>query len=575
MSSKRAPMAPPAIPGFDFVELLGSGGYADVYRYQQQMPKRQVAIKVLTSDDLGAERLAKFTAEANTMAGLSDHPFIVSVFHADVAGDGRPYIIMELYPKPNFSVRARTEQFSVPEVLRTGIQVASAVETAHRAGVLHRDIKPANILTSAYGRPGLTDFGIASSLAEGLREELEGMSIPWSPVEVITGTAPVDSRSDVYSLAATLYTLLVGRSPFEVKGGPNRAVDLIDRIERADLPPTGRGDVPPTLERLLRQAMAVDPNSRPSTAAEFAHALQAIELELSLNMTPFEVSDDGSADPVMHQVDVEAGATRLRGPTTIVSQPVDSGGERGMLTPSARTSGPARSVGPVPVDELSYGAVVRRSAVDPVPMIASGPGVHRSVEETVRGDLSAFSRDDGPTVADGGTSTDARPSTVEVWAAGASSPTAMERPSAFRAVVPYVAGVAGALTVIAVAVLVVSGILSEDAERPIASENPPGEPEEVADPRPESVEPVSNLQLSEVEGDDPSMVSYEATWEAPDEGPADRYNVTVKIGTEYSEPETTTEHRFALSAPVGTTACVIVSVSRGSALSETEDECSS
>jgi serine/threonine protein kinase len=105
-------------------------------------------------------------------------------------------------------------------VLRTGIQVASAVETAHKAGILHRDIKPANILTSEYNRPGLTDFGIATSTIGGT--EAEGLSIPWAPPEVVNASAPPEVSADIYSLAATTYTLLAGRSPFELSSGSNR-----------------------------------------------------------------------------------------------------------------------------------------------------------------------------------------------------------------------------------------------------------------------------------------------------------------------------------------------------------------
>ena len=331
MSSARAPMPPPELVGYTFQRVLGSGGYSDVFLYEQEMPRRPVAIKVLLAAALDDEGRRQFTDEANTMAALSTHPFIVTIFHAEVGLGGRPFLVMEFYPRPNFSVRARTEQMSLANVLRTGIQVASAVETAHRAGILHRDIKPANILTSEYGRPGLTDFGIASTTTiDGAVREAEGMSIPWSPPEVISGSATADVTADVYSLAATLYTLLAGRSPFEVPGGSNRSLDLVDRITRADVAPTGRGDVPESLERLLRQAMAKSPADRPASAAALARGLQAIEVEQQLGMTPLEVRDEGS-DARVRSVDPEDG-TRLKAPVIIRSQ-----------------SGPAASVTSPPV----------------------------------------------------------------------------------------------------------------------------------------------------------------------------------------------------------------------------------
>jgi serine/threonine protein kinase len=317
----RPPAAPPDIAGFTYERLLGSGGYADVFLYHQLMPRREVAIKVLVPDSMRSDLREQFTAEANLMAELSAHPAIVTIFQADIAPDGRPYLVMELYPRDNFGVRARTEQLGVGDVLRTAVQVAGAVETAHRAGILHRDIKPANILTSAYGRPGLTDFGIAVN--SGDAESAEGMSIPWSPPEVIDDSAPADVRADVYSLAATIYTLLAARSPFEVPGGANGNLELIDRIRRTPVPPIDRGDVPPSLERVLAQAMAKNPAHRPDSAASLARSLQEIESELHLAMTALDIVDDVRVAARPRGGPDDEGETRISGSRRIDAQPVD------------------------------------------------------------------------------------------------------------------------------------------------------------------------------------------------------------------------------------------------------------
>ena len=180
MNARRPPSAPPEIAGFTYLQLLGSGGFADVFLYEQRMPKRRVAIKVLLSEALTEGARESFDAEANLMAQLSTHPSIVTIYQADIAGDGRPYLAMEYCPKPNLGARYRREKISVAEALRIGIQVAGAVETSHRAGILHRDIKPANILVTEYNRPALTDFGISVALVGGGGEqESVGMSIPW------------------------------------------------------------------------------------------------------------------------------------------------------------------------------------------------------------------------------------------------------------------------------------------------------------------------------------------------------------------------------------------------------------
>jgi hypothetical protein len=258
------------------------------------------------------------------MAQLADHPYIVQVFRAETSADGRPYLVMKYYPPPNMAMRARSERFTVEEVLRIGIQLASAVETAHRAGITHRDIKPANVLVSQYGAPGLTDFGIAGRGGAGAEEEADdvGVSVPWAPPEVLFGQSNGDARADVYSLAATLWQLLVGRSPFEVGGGDNSAYALMPRIRSNPAPSTGRADVPVSLERLLGQAMAKDPDNRPATALALARSLQEIEQEQRFPRTAIVVLDEQGQTTLADQTPGPAGEedrTRVRSPQAVRS----------------------------------------------------------------------------------------------------------------------------------------------------------------------------------------------------------------------------------------------------------------
>jgi serine/threonine protein kinase len=293
LSSKRPVAPPPHIPGFTYISLLGSGGFSDVYLYEQDRPRRKVAVKVLLSDlkTEGARR--RFESEANLMAQLSSHPYIVTIYEAEVTAAGHSYLAMEYCSRPSLDVRYRRQRFSVDEVLAVGIQVASAVETAHRAGIAHRDIKPANILVTDYNRPALTDFGISGTLG-GDTDDDAGMSIPWSPPEQFTD-GPVDGvMVDVWALGATLYTLLAGRSPFVMPGTDNSQRELISRITNSPLPRLGRADVPESLERALATAMAKPAASRYSSAHAFALALQRIQAELNLSVTPFEVLEESA-----------------------------------------------------------------------------------------------------------------------------------------------------------------------------------------------------------------------------------------------------------------------------------------
>jgi serine/threonine protein kinase len=307
--ARRLPSQPPVLPGFSHMHILGSGGFADVFLYEQNMPRRQVAVKVMLSEIVNDQVRQMFSAEANLMASLSAHPSILTVYQAGVSADGRPYLVMELC-SPALSERYRRERIPVADVLQIAIRIGSAVETAHRAGVLHRDIKPSNILLTAYGHPVLSDFGIASTLSESGHREAIGMSIPWSAPEVLMDETSGSVASEVWSLAATVYSLLAGRSPFEIPGESNKSTDLIGRINRAKIQPIGRSDVPASLERLLQRAMSRKPEGRPSSALELVRGFQAIESELGVLQTPVEVEVD---DWALATVGDLGDRTRIRG----------------------------------------------------------------------------------------------------------------------------------------------------------------------------------------------------------------------------------------------------------------------
>jgi serine/threonine protein kinase len=289
--TRRLPSQPPVLPGFSYVRVLGSGGFADVFLYEQNMPRRQVAVKVMLAEVATTQVRQMFQAEANLMAQLSTHPSILTVYQASVSSDGRPYIVMELC-SASIGQRYRAQPLAVPEVLSVGIRVASAVETAHRAGVLHRDIKPSNILTTAYGHPVLSDFGIAATLGEVELTEAAGLSIPWSAPEVLLDDTPGSVASEVWALGATLYSLLAGHSPFEIVGKNNSPADLIGRISKARVVPLGRDDVPARLETILARAMSKRPDARQRSVLDLIRELQSVETELGLAQTPIEVAMD-------------------------------------------------------------------------------------------------------------------------------------------------------------------------------------------------------------------------------------------------------------------------------------------
>jgi hypothetical protein len=352
-----AATAPPELPGFTFVEPIGEGGFADVYLYEQHLPSRRVAVKVL-KNGTNADRLAMFHAEANVMAQLSSHPSIMPIYQADVSADGRPYLVMEYCPGPHLAQRFRTERISVAEVLETSVKVASAVETAHRAGILHRDIKPHNILTSAYGAPLLTDFGIATSAGEDGGADY-AMSVPWSAPEVLADAPRADVRSDVFSLAATVYSLLAGRSPLEVPGAANDNATLISRIERHQPSRILRSDVPDSLNAALLRGMAKRPGDRPPSAMAFARSLQEIEIELHRPTTRLEVLDAGAADADEPGRVVNDDRTMIKPVSVIVPEQLASPARPAVEAPSGGATLHQRRVAPVRAGAVGHGPALQ------------------------------------------------------------------------------------------------------------------------------------------------------------------------------------------------------------------------
>lgn len=290
--AKRLPSAPPILPGLAYIRPLGSGGFADVFLYEQDMPRRNVAVKVLPSDVHDADLLRMFNAEADVLAHLSAHPSIVTVYQAGISADGRPYIVMEYCPG-SLAERYRIERLPLEDVLAIGVKMASALESAHRAGLVHRDIKPSNILITSFGVPVLADFGISSSLARGAAGEVLAMSVPWSAPEVISEETAGTIASEVWGLGATVYSLLAGHSPFErMEKGQNTREHLRRRILRATYPRMTRPDVPASLETVLAKAMSREPGARYRSALEFAEALREVQAEIGLAVTPVEVAVD-------------------------------------------------------------------------------------------------------------------------------------------------------------------------------------------------------------------------------------------------------------------------------------------
>ncbi|ORA08385.1 serine/threonine-protein kinase [Mycobacterium arosiense] len=262
-----------AAAGFDNARQIARGAAGVVYCCRETALRRNVAIKVLPTfiDDAGRER---FLREGYAMGGLSGHPNIVNILRVGLTAGGRPYIVMSYCPAGSLALRVQREgPIGWPEAVRIGVKLCGALETAHLSGTLHRDIKPANVLVNDYGEPQLTDFG--TSHVPGGYETAAGLfsgTIDYLAPEVMAGE-PAAVGSDVYSLGATLYSLIAGNPAYERRGSEDLLTHYT-RVTSTRVPDLRPGGIPDAVCSAIEAAMAVDPGERPASAAEFGRALQ-------------------------------------------------------------------------------------------------------------------------------------------------------------------------------------------------------------------------------------------------------------------------------------------------------------
>ena len=259
---------------YRIVEEIGAGGMATVYLAEDERHDRRVALKVLRPElaaVIGAER---FLAEIKLTANLQ-HPHILPLFDSGEA-DSFLYYVMPFVEGESLRDRLRREkQLPVEEAVRIATEVASALDYAHRHGVIHRDIKPENILLHD-GRALVADFGIAlaASKAGGTRMTETGMSLGtphYMSPEQAMGEREITARSDVYSLGAVLYEMLTGDPPFTGSTAQAVVARVVTESPRPLLPQ--RHTIPPHVEAAALKALEKLPADRFASAAQFAEAL--------------------------------------------------------------------------------------------------------------------------------------------------------------------------------------------------------------------------------------------------------------------------------------------------------------
>ena len=265
---------------YQIVSALGAGGMGEVYKARDTRLDRTVAIKVLPASLAADPQFReRFDREARTISRL-DHPNICALYDVGEQ-DGTSYLVMQYLEGETLESRLTKGALPLDPALQCAIQIADALDKAHRAGIVHRDLKPSNIMLTKTGAK-LLDFGLAKSSPVVASESLSMQ--PTTPPNLtaqgaILGTfqymAPeqlegetADARSDIFSFGCVLYEMLTGTKAFV---GRSQA-SLIGAILKDDAPSLAARlpPAPPTLDRLLRSCLAKDPDDRPQTAHDVA-----------------------------------------------------------------------------------------------------------------------------------------------------------------------------------------------------------------------------------------------------------------------------------------------------------------
>jgi serine/threonine-protein kinase len=268
---------------YRLTDRIAAGGMGEVWRAEDNLLNRAVAVKLLPTGRAGDEAfLARFRAEARYAASLS-HPGIALVYdYGESAEFGGAYLVMELVNgEPLSAILARAGRLSPDATLDIMGQAARALDAAHQAGIVHRDIKPGNLLVAAGGITKITDFGIATAVAAAQASHLTetgmvmGTAMYVSP-EQATG-AHVTDASDIYSLGVVAYECLAGRPPFTAT--EPLAIAFAHKHEPVPaLPP----DVPSPVSDLVYHMLAKTPEERPASVRAVADRAEMLRDALTI-----------------------------------------------------------------------------------------------------------------------------------------------------------------------------------------------------------------------------------------------------------------------------------------------------
>ncbi len=248
---------------------LGRGGMGVIYRAQDTLLQRPVAVKVLGKDGLGSEGRARLLREARAAARLN-HPNIVTVHDAGEA-EGQSFVVMELVEGVSLFERRPA---TIDESTRMARQICNALEHAHRHGIIHRDLKPENVLVAPDGTAKLMDFGLARSIASRLTQEgaVAGTVFYLAPEQALG--KELDGRADLYALGAMLYEFCTGQLPFP---GDDPFAVITQHLHAPVVPPRAKNEaIPVALDSLIVRLLSKNPDERPASAGAVIELLDEV-----------------------------------------------------------------------------------------------------------------------------------------------------------------------------------------------------------------------------------------------------------------------------------------------------------
>ncbi|HEX3281064.1 MAG TPA: protein kinase [Pyrinomonadaceae bacterium] len=301
------------ISHYRILEKLGAGGMGEVYLAEDTKLGRKVALKILGEEyTTNRDRLHRFEQEACAASALN-HPNILTI-HEVGSDDGKHFIATEYIDGVTLRRKISGAPLDVAEILDIAVQVASALEEAHSAGIIHRDVKPDNIMIRRNGYVKVLDFGLAKLTESSIdRSSSDGEAstrvLVHTDAGVVMGTShymspeqargkPVDARSDIWSLGVVLYEMVAGRTPFEGE----TSTDVLVSITQKEAPPLARfaPNVPPELDWIITKALRKDREERYQTIKELLTDLRRLkqkiefEAELERSVSPDTLSKSGA-----------------------------------------------------------------------------------------------------------------------------------------------------------------------------------------------------------------------------------------------------------------------------------------